>query len=410
MKGKKKVLRQKALALLRSARFFCKLLAVLAQEGLVGEQRNALVIFVVAVSRLLSKPLNLFVKGQSSSGKNHTVKKVLGLIPPEHICEITNSSDSAWDYMGKQLRHKLVFFQEESVAFGGRQHPARLLISKGRLERIVTVHKGKGQKGHTTKKQVTEGPVACISTTTKDQLQVDDETRHLSVWADESAAQTERIVRAQLSAVQPLPEAEIGIWHAVQELLVERSAVPVKIPTWFNTVIKNLWTGDVRVRRYFPAFIEACKTICLIRSFLKEEEDPTELILQFRDYAIATLIFAEAFSKSLYSISEKSMEVRECISRISSKNGNQPVSAQDVANELGLELHEAYQRIREAVREKAVIQVNRPQKGNKKFFMPATQGVEFLPDPEDIFRKIAPAGKRINFIHPITGEVVIYES
>jgi hypothetical protein len=42
--------------------------------------------------------------------------------------------------------------------------------------------------------------------------------------------------------------------------------------------------------------------------------------------------------------------------------------------------------------------------------MPATEGVEFLPDPEDIFRKIAPAGKRISFIHPITGEVVIYES
>jgi hypothetical protein len=42
--------------------------------------------------------------------------------------------------------------------------------------------------------------------------------------------------------------------------------------------------------------------------------------------------------------------------------------------------------------------------------MPATEGVEFLPDPEDIYRKIKPAGKRISFIHPITGKAVIYES
>ena len=204
-----KAAREKAVDLLRSSRFFFKLLAALAREGLVGEQRNALVIFVVAVSRLLSKPLNLFVKGQSSSGKNHTVKKVLRLIPAKYIYEITNSSARAWDYMGKQLQHKIVFFQEESVAFGGKQHPARLLISEGRLQRMIAVHKGKGHKGHTTKKQVTEGPVACISTTTKDQLQVDDETRHLSVWADETPEQTERIIRAQMSDAEPLTDAEL---------------------------------------------------------------------------------------------------------------------------------------------------------------------------------------------------------
>ena len=61
--------------------------------------------------------------------------------------------------MGRRLQHKVVFFQEESVAFGGKQHPARLLISENRLERLVTVRRG---AQFTTKKQVTEGPVACI--------------------------------------------------------------------------------------------------------------------------------------------------------------------------------------------------------------------------------------------------------
>jgi hypothetical protein len=182
-----RAVRKDAILLLRSPRFFCRILEALRKEGLVGEEQNALVVYVVAVSRLLSRPLNLFVKGHSSSGKNHTVRKVLRLIPAKYICEITNSSARAWNYMGRQLQHKIVFFQEESVAFGGKQHPGRLLISENRLERLVTVRQG---AQFTTKKQVTEGPVACISTTTRDQLQVDDETRHLSVWADESPTQT----------------------------------------------------------------------------------------------------------------------------------------------------------------------------------------------------------------------------
>lgn len=399
--------RKEAILLLRSPRFFCRILEALSRERLVGEEQNALVVYVVAVSRLLSRPLNLFVKGHSSSGKNHTVRKVLRLIPAKYICEITNSSERAWDYMGRRLKHKIVFFQEESVAFGGKQHPARLLISENRLERLVTVRRG---AHFTTKKQVTEGPVACISTTTRDQLQVDDETRHLSVWADESPSQTSRIVRAQLTDVAPLKEEEIRVWHAVQELLAKRSTVPIHLPSWFECVAKKVWTGDVRIRRYFPAFIEACKTVCLIRSFRNDERNPDSLQVTFKDYAIATFIFADAFAKSLSSIDEKNMELRECILRISSNNDGHPVSAQEVASELGIPLHEAYERIRRAAKQKLVRRANLPRRGNKKLFLLTEEANTFLPDPKYVFKEVMGTGQRLKFVHPLTGEVVIFKS
>jgi hypothetical protein len=399
--------RARAIALLRSSRFFCKLLEALAQEGLVGEERNALVIFVVAVSRLLSRPLNLFVKGQSSSGKNHTVRKVLRLIPQKCICEITNSSEKAWNYMGRRLKHRIVFFQEESVAFGGKQHPARLLISENRLERLVTVRRG---AQFTTKKQVTEGPVACISTTTRDQLQVDDETRHVSIWADESREQTGRIVRAQLTNAAGLTEEEIRVWHTVQELLAARSSIPIELPPWFVLVANEVWTGDVRIRRYFPAFVEACRTVCLIRSFRDVEKEPKSLKVSFRDYAITTLIFQDAFAKSLNSVDEKNMELRECLSRILSKNNGQPVSAQDIAGELGIPLHQAYEQIRRAVREKLLQRANPPQRGNLKRYLPTETSIQFLPNPEQVFKRIGGAGRRVKFVHPITGKAVIYKT
>jgi hypothetical protein len=396
-----------ALALLRSPRFFCEVLKALDREGLVGEERNALVVFVVAVSRLLAKPLNLFVKGQSSSGKNHTVRKVLRLIPPKCVCEVTNSSEMAWNYMGRRLQHKVVFFQEESVAFGGKQHPARLLISENRLERLVTVRRG---AQFTTKKQVTEGPVACISTTTRDQLQVDDETRHVSIWADESAEQTARIVRAQLASAAPLAEKEIDVWHAVQDLLAERSTVPIELPAWFDGVASEVWTGDVRVRRYFPSFIEACRTVCLIRSFREDQGKQESIRVRFSDYAIANLIFEDAFSKSLNSADERSIELRNSICRISKRKAGRPVSAQEIATELGIPLHEAYERIRRATREKLIRRANPPQKGNRKLYLPGGEGIQFLPNLEDVHKRVARAVHRVKFVHPITGEEVIYRA
>ena len=62
--------REKALELLQSPDFFNRMISVTKRMGLVGETINALVVYVVGVSRLLAKPLCLFIKGASSAGKN----------------------------------------------------------------------------------------------------------------------------------------------------------------------------------------------------------------------------------------------------------------------------------------------------------------------------------------------------
>jgi hypothetical protein len=182
------------------------------------------------------------------------------------------------------------------------------------------------------------------------------------------------------------------------------------LPSWFELVAKKVWTGDVRIRRYFPAFIEACKTVCLIRSFRDDEEDHKNLQVTFRDYAIATLIFADAFAKSLSSIDERNMELRECILRIVSNNAGHPVSAQEIASELGIPLHEAYERIRRAAKQKLVRRANLPKRGNKKLFVLTQAGNTFLPDPKYVFREVMGASQRLKFIHPLTGEAVIFSS
>jgi len=237
---------------------------------------------------------------------------------------------------------------------------------------------------------------------------VDDETRHLSIWADESKEQTAKILRAQFADSSPLTPDEIKVWHAVQRLLADRSTIPIQLPSWFESVAEKVWTGDVRIRRYFPAFIQACKTVSLIRSFRGEEQKPESIQVRFSDYAIAMLIFEDAFSKSLTLADEKSVELRDVISRISSRRGGRPVSARDVEKELGIPLHEAYELIRRAVDHKLIQRANAPQKGNRKLYLPAAARIQFLPKPEDVF-KMASVADRVKFVHPITGKAVVYE-
>lgn len=257
----------KALKLLRSARFFNEFLLAMEKAGLVGEQGNALVLLIVVVSRLLRRPLNVFVKGLSSAGKNLLVRLVLWLMPKCSVMEISSVSERAWDYSRSKLQHAVVYLQERNEA-AGALHPIRLLISEGKLVRLVTRWVGGDL---VTRRYVAKGPVASISTTTKDRLEIDDETRHLSIWVDESAQQTRQIVKSYRKK-STLSRRELKTWRMVHRLLEKRIGTEVDFPSWFDEIEDRLYVDDLSVRRYYPAFIEACRTVCLIRSFQSNRE------------------------------------------------------------------------------------------------------------------------------------------
>ena len=123
--------------LLESPFFFNEYLAAMAKSGLVGEQANALVLLVVTVSRLLSRPICAFVKGRSSSGKNWLVRLVLALMPEDQVRELTSASAKAFNYSKDDFRHRVLFLQERdgSTRTG---HQCRLLISEDKIIHAVT--------------------------------------------------------------------------------------------------------------------------------------------------------------------------------------------------------------------------------------------------------------------------------
>jgi hypothetical protein len=404
-------LRKNAMALLRSAYFFRRLLADIRRTGLVGEERNALVVFVAATSRLLPEPIPLFVKGPSSIGKNFLTDAVLRFFPSAEIRKLTASSERSWNYQRENLSHKIVYLKERNEA-SGPVHPLRLLISEKELVYFVTVREGNKS---VVRKVVTKGPIAAISTTTKDRVEVDDETRHLSIWLDESPEQTSRIVNAavehELNGNEGLTREDLNCWHEAQRLLKLRSKFPVTFPKWLTQVAQSVDANSIWARRYFHAFLRAVKTVALIRSFRwtdRELRQKARILVSFGDLAIATLIFGPVFAESLGRAEDMDIEVRQRIESISATRDGKAVSAWDLSKNLDISMDKAYGLLRKAADAGTIRRANSSTKANRKLYLPSPPR-GFLPGPEEMFNALTGGPRRVKFLDPLTGKWMVYE-
>jgi hypothetical protein len=303
--------------LLLDPAFFPKLLLDIGKAGLVGETSNALATYIVATSRLREYPLNEILKGKSSAGKNHLAKMVLKFLPQDEVVSVSSMTKHALDYAGPdRLAHKVVYIDEHV----GRTHPLRQLISEGRLIRWVT----QMENGvRVMKERVTQGPISCITTTTENALSIDDENRNLSFWIDESYKQTQEISTAHVAKREPLLPERLRQWHIVQHRIADRKDVVIETPRWFVDIAKKILPyGDLRIRRYWPAFVEACKIVALIRAAARPKPDD-EITVSFDDFATTLCIFDRPIGDSLTrSGGDAEMAIGELVERLSGGRAN----------------------------------------------------------------------------------------
>jgi hypothetical protein len=404
----------KALDLLRSPFFFRQFLVSVEKAGLVGEKRNALALYIIATSRFRERPINVLVKGKSASGKNYLVRTVLdNFMPMQTVHGISSMSERSLNFLREYtLKNSILYFYEIE---GSKRsaHPNRLLISEGKLVHWY-VESRRGMKE--VREEVTGGAVACISTTAEQSLKIDDESRHLSLWVNESAEQTKRIAKAYASDNKQSLTAEMkSVWIEAQELLKERREVPIGLPSWFEDLVDLIPIGDVRIRRYWPAFVEACKTVALIRSYrwtAQEIEKRGGLLVRFNDFAIASLILDRTISESLTrNASDEEVWTAEMVDRIAKEQGNNAhgggVSAGALVNEPGVTSQDkAYRLLRKAERAGTIVRTNPTEKNNEKYYM-SVDGLGFLGSPQSVFKRLGLPNKG-KFIHPLSGKSVSY--
>ncbi|TRX02466.1 hypothetical protein [Flavobacterium gawalongense] len=172
----------------------------IGKSGVIGEEINRLMMYLIFTSRKTNNPLQCISLGSSGAGKTHLQSKVSELIPEEDKIEMTVLSPNAFYYFNRtELRNKLILIEDldgaESVLY-----PLRELQSKKKITKTV-VHKD--QKGVTKTMHLTvEGPVSVAGCTTQESIYEDNSNRSFLLHIDESQEQDEKIMfyQRQLSA------------------------------------------------------------------------------------------------------------------------------------------------------------------------------------------------------------------
>jgi len=216
-----------AIKFLKQENLIEKTSEMIAQSGVVGEERNALLMYLIFTSRKRSTPLHIISLGASGTGKSHLQEKVAELIPEEDKIEITDLSENAFYYFERnQLQHKLILIEDldgADTAF----YPLRELQSKKRISKTIVKKLANGKTQ--TVQLVVEGPVSVAGCTTKEAIYEDNANRSFLIYIDDSKEQDEQIMnyQRQVSAGQIDTEQE----DKVKELLknTQRVLRPIKV-------------------------------------------------------------------------------------------------------------------------------------------------------------------------------------
>lgn len=246
-----------ALNFLKTKDLLLRTSQAIAKSGVIGEEKNALLMYIIFTKRKSINPLHIISLGKSGTGKSYLQEKVSQLIPEEDKKEITALSANSFYYQGKdELKHKLILLEDLTGAENS-MYPIRELQSKKYIIKEVSHKNQKGDTVTITKK--VEGPCCIAACTTDEEIYEDNANRSFLIYLDDSQEQDEKIMNYQRQHFAGLVDTIEE--KRVQELIknVQRILKPIAVRNPFAPYlhIPNEIFKKRRTNAHYLQFIEA---------------------------------------------------------------------------------------------------------------------------------------------------------
>lgn len=272
--------RKRAIKFLEQKRLLQRTNEVIGASGVIGEEQNRLLMFLIFTSRKRQYPLHCISLGSSGAGKSHLQEKVAELMPEEDKLEITTLSDNALYYFGQQeLKHKLILIEDMD---GAEQvlYPIRELQSKRCITKTVTTKDAKGATKTIHLK--VEGPVCVAGCTTKEKVYEDNANRSFLIYIDESNAQDEKIMQYQRkkSAGTINSEEEQEAKAFMQNVQRVLEPITIRNPYAEQLLIPTEVFKPRRTHAHYLAFIEAVTFYHQYQREQKTDKDTGEMYIE----------------------------------------------------------------------------------------------------------------------------------
>jgi len=349
----------------------------LRRAGLVGEDRNAKILYLVITTRVFDRPVSVVVKGPSGGGKSYTVEIVLKFFPPTAYWERTAMSDRALAYSEEDFRHRhLVIYEAAGMTSDIASYLIRSLLSERRI-RYELVEKTKdGLRSRVIEK---EGPTGLICTTTAAKLHPENETRLLSLVVKDTREQTSAILLTLARDNETETAIQFGRWQAFQQWLPagERRVV---VP--FADTLANLVPPiAVRLRRDFRLLLTLIEAHALLHRELRARDARGRIVAIRDDYATVRELVADLFAEGVEATVKP--ETREVVAIVKAL-GKDEVSVTEIAKALSLDKGAASRRVSDATAHGYLVNAETRKGRPARICLgdPLPSGIEILPHPD----------------------------
>lgn len=332
--------REAALQYLTEPGLVRRLLHDMESLGYVGEEEAKLLVYLIATSRKLPRPLSGIIGSGSGAGKSFLAELAEQLTPPEEVELFSKLSSQALYYLPKDYLCRKLLILEERAGGEGADYAIRTLQTKDKLTQAVVL-KDPTTGRMTTRHYEVTGPIAYLETTTQSYLNPENTSRCFEIPLDESADQTRRIHESQRKA-----RGVLGLKRTVSRTAVRRThhnaqrileQVRVVIPYAEALTFPDRY---LRTRRDHERFLCLIEAVAFLHQFQRERgtafvdgQDVPFIKATVEDYAIAYKLALRVLWVSLDELSRWGRElVDSCREQFEEARADNPDMAPTAVN------------------------------------------------------------------------------
>ena len=318
---------------LKSAKLIEKINGQIGKSGIVGEETNRILLFIIASSYKMPDTLHALIQGSSGSGKTRLLKVISELMPPEDVKRYTRVTDNSFYNQDEYFFvNKLVCFEDLDGLKEDAQLAVRELQSNEILISSTSIKDKNGQISGG--ERVVRGPIASLSCTTKGEIYEDNVSRSFLIAVDESREQTLKIIQYQNNASAGLidKKEQQKVSTFLQNCM--RLLKPYEVINPFANKIK-LPDNAHKIRRLNELYQCFVRQITLLNQYQRKTDKQGRLISQKEDLQTACDILFESI---LLKVDELDGSLRQFFERLKNhlKDKNQEFTQREIRQALNI--------------------------------------------------------------------------
>ena len=292
-----------------------RILLDILKNKIVGEEKTALLIYLIATTAKMNEKVNAQVTGESSAGKTWITKSVLELLPEDHVYDFTRITKTALDHATEiDWSDKILFIGEAGGVVDALETIKMFTDNISGGSRLLIPEKDERTGKIKSVVKESKGLPVFITTTAKPLEDIELSTRLIIVPVDLSEEQTKRILQFQADKTKEpwkykIDEEQLKDIKNAWKLLDKN--VEVIIP-YAESLAKHFPTSRIRARRDYLKLIwliKASATLFQKQRYRIIKDDVEYIVADTQDFYNAYILSKEAMTSTLANLHKTTQEL-----------------------------------------------------------------------------------------------------